>query len=63
MKYLIAYTPQGIVYESMPASGKMSDKAMVEKSRLVNLFSPGKIHMAYKGFKIQNPLLDWLGEV
>ena len=36
----------------------MSDQLLVDKCHLVNLFDPGDICMADKGFKIQSLLLD-----
>lgn len=59
IKYLIACTPQGTIsYVSPPAGGRMSDITMVEKCRLAELFAPGDICMADKGFRIQHLLLD-----
>lgn len=57
-KFLIACTPAGsISFISPPAGGRMSDREITETSGICDMFQPGDICMADRGFTIQDLLL------
>ena len=57
-KVLVACTPGGTIsFVSKAAGGSMSDKDLVKRSGIVDLFSPGDTLLADRGFNIQELLL------
>ncbi len=57
-KVLVACTPAGTIsFVSKAAGGSMSDKDLVKRSGIVDLFSPGDTLLADRGFNIQELLL------
>ena len=54
----IACSPAGTIsFVSKAAGGSMSDKELVKRSGLVDLFSPEETKLADRGFNIQELLL------
>ena len=57
-KVLVACSPAGTIsFVSKAAGGSMTDKELVKRSGLVDLFSPGDTLLADRGFNIQELLL------
>ena len=57
-KFLLACSPNGnICFISEPAGGRMSDRMITESSGICNLFEPGDVCMADRGFNIEDLLL------
>ncbi|XP_068739049.1 uncharacterized protein [Montipora capricornis] len=57
-KVLVACTPAGTIsFVSKAVGGSMSDKELVKRSGIVDLFSPGDTLLADRGFNIQELLL------
>ena len=55
---MVACSPAGTIsFVSKAAGGSMSDKELVKRSGLVDLFSPGDTLLADRGFNIQELLL------
>ena len=58
LKCLVGISPSGAIsYVSKPAGGNTSDKKLVKMSQIVELFEPGDICMADRGFNIQELFL------
>lgn len=59
VKYLIGCTPNGLVsFISQGYGGRISDKALVENSNLLDILQPNAVVMADRGFKEIEPLLN-----
>ena len=59
IKFLVGITPGGTVsFLSKCAGGAISDKELVQRSCILDKFSPGDLVMADRGFNIQDLLLE-----